>query len=122
MLMSEKWIKDTGLVAALLLLFLGYGGKKSFLLASGLFLLVSIIFPRILTPLAYVWLQIANSLNGIVPKLLFGLVFFLIILPMGLIRKLFGADPLMFNRSKQLQSAFIDRKHRYEAVDLETPY
>ncbi|HEY4500586.1 MAG TPA: SxtJ family membrane protein [Candidatus Paceibacterota bacterium] len=116
--MTEKWIKDSGLILSLTLLFFGYGGNEIFLFLSAISLIILLFTPKILYPIAYLWLKLTQLLALIVPKIFFSLVFLLIITPVGLIRKLIGKDALLLR--DDYQTAFFDRNHLFVKKDLET--
>ncbi len=118
--MSEKWIRDTGLVGALVLLFLGIKYNPGFLVASFVFLLVTLLVPKALYPVAYLWLMLTKVLAAIVPKIFFGLVFFVVIVPVGIIRRILGKDRVI--RKGGEESVFFIRNHKYVKADLETPF
>jgi len=118
--MSEKWTKETGLVFAIFFLVLGYFGNSVFIIVSGLILVAVLFAPRVLFPLAYIWFHLARVLALIVPKVLFALVFFLIVTPIAFIRRLMKIDTL-FLRSMP-KSSFVDRNKLFRAEDLEKPY
>jgi hypothetical protein len=120
--MTAKWIKDTGLVMALVCLILGFKGDKVFLYISGILLLISIIAPVVLYPIGYIWLKLVHILNLIVPKIFFGSVFFLVISPIGFIRRFAKRDNLFIYSWKKVPTSFIDRNHKFSRLDLETPY
>jgi cellulose synthase/poly-beta-1,6-N-acetylglucosamine synthase-like glycosyltransferase len=121
--MSDKQIKDTGIVIALIFLVLGSWGNGHFLLLSGLFLIITILFPKILYPFAFVWLKIINIFELIVPKIFFSLIFFLLVAPVGwIMRKVFNNDLLQLSAWKKSASAFFERNHRFVKKDFETPY
>lgn len=50
--------------------------------------------PRVLVRPAALWLRLAHGLGWLSTRLALGLLFFLVITPIGLVRRLGGADPL----------------------------
>ena len=62
---------------------------------SSVFLLVALAAPGILLPLNRLWARFAHRLGLFNNALLLGLFFFLFILPLGLIIRLFGKDPMV---------------------------
>lgn len=118
--MSNKWLKDTGSAMALLFLLLGFKGNKLFLGIAMVFLLLTIVYPYFLYPIAYMWLQVTRVLSFIMPKVFFGLVFFVVVMPVGLFKKLLRKDPLLLN--KKYQTTFFDRNHTYIKADVDFPY
>ncbi len=120
--MTDKWIKDTGLVFALLFLFLGYRGDRAFLTVSMVLLVISILVPKALYPLAYLWQKLVNLLNIILPRIFFGFVFFVIVFPIGAIRRLIEGEWIVIRGWRHAASLFVDRDHLYVKTDLEMPY
>lgn len=115
-------MRDTGLIMALLFLVLGFGGDRLFLTIAFIFLLATLISPRLIHPVAYLWLQLVHVLNLIVPKIFFGLVFFVIILPVGFVRRIFFGDSMLISGWRRAKTAFVNRDHLYSRQDLEMPY
>ena len=63
--------------------------------AASVFLLVALAAPGILLPLNRLWARIAHRVGLFSNALLLGLFFFLFVLPLGLIIRLFGKDPMV---------------------------
>lgn len=121
--MTDKWINDTGLVFAFFFLILGYGkGNKNFLIISGVFLLALIFLPSALYSIAFVWQKLTELLGLVVPKIFFGLVFFVIILPVGVLRRFLKGDALLITTWREAHTVFIKRNHLFIKHDIETPY
>ena len=117
---DEKWCRDTGIVAAILLLFFGRS-NVIFILVSIVVLVLVLFSPRALWPLGFVWKVVAEALAAIVPRIFFGLVFVVIILPLGLLRRVLGSDPLML-AGERYGSAFKKRNHTFSKQDLIMPF
>ena len=64
------------------------------LIIVALFALPALLFPRVLTPLNAAWAKFGLFMHKIVNPILMGLIFFLTVLPTGLMLKLFGKDPM----------------------------
>jgi len=121
--MSEKWIRDTGLIFALLGLFLAYKGYVWGFPAASMLILAVLFFPKALWPLAWVWEKIAHGLGFVMQPIFFGLVFFFVVTPIALVRKIFVRDPLAFFSGAEKDSAFIDRSGGFmTAQQLEKPF
>ena len=120
--MTDKWIKDTGLVWALLFLVLGITYGKIFFIISIALLLASILVSRALYPLAFVWLKFAEALNLIIPKIFFGIIFFVIIFPIGVFRRITKGDALLIVSWREVKTALVERNHIFSKKDLEAPY
>ena len=72
------------------------------LLISLVFLILGIINSRILTPLHILWIKFGIFLGKIVSPLIIGLIFFIIVTPIGFIMRAMGKDllNLKFNKNK----------------------
>ena len=88
--------------------------EGSLLLASA-FLLLSLIWPRLLSPLNNIWFYFGKLLHLIVSPLVMGVIFFLFMVPIGLVMKLvFRYDPLQLKDSAPLESYWINRENPVE--------
>ena len=63
------------------------------------------------------WMELARLLSYIVPSILLGIVFYLILFPTALISKLFTKDPLML--SDKHKTYFIDINREVEKKSFE---
>ncbi|NQV83525.1 MAG: hypothetical protein HQ494_06860 [Rhodospirillales bacterium] len=64
------------------------------LIGSGLFLAIALIAPGALLPFNRLWSILAGRIHRVVNFTLLASFFYLLILPFGLIMRLFGRDPL----------------------------
>jgi hypothetical protein len=64
-------------------------------IAASVFLLVALAAPGILLPLNRLWARIAHRVGLFSNALLLGSFFFLFVLPLGLMVRLFGKDPMV---------------------------
>jgi len=86
------------------------GAVRMWSLAVGAaFLLVALAFPAILAPLNRLWLRFGLLLHKIVSPLVLGIMFFLVITPMGVLMRAFGKDLLRLKLDRQLASYWIER-------------
>ena len=69
---------------------------------SLIFLVLGLLNSKILTPLNKLWFKFGILLGKIVSPLIMGIIFFLVVTPIGLIMKLFGKDVLnlRYNNNK----------------------
>lgn len=65
--------------------------------------------PSILAPLNRIWLKIGLALHKVMTPLIMGLLFFLVVTPIGLIMRATGKDILRLKRSPEEKSYWIDR-------------
>ena len=116
--------KDTGLALVLILLIVEYIRRPGWLIICAMAVLVlTMTWPAVFKPLARVWFGFSHLLGTVVSKIILSIVFFVIVTPMGLIRKAFGADPMKTNLWKKGdESVLVERDHHYVKEDLEKPY
>ena len=80
-----------------------------FLAGSVILFVVTLARPSILSPLNRVWFKFGLLLGQVVNPLILGVVFFLVISPMAVIRRLLGKDSLHLKSKSNLESYWIDR-------------
>ncbi len=96
-------------VIGLLPLAFGGGARLWSLGVGAAFLLVALAMPSILAPLNRLWLRFGLLLHRIVSPLVLGIMFFLVITPMGLVMRAFGKDLLRLRFDKAAPSYWIAR-------------
>ena len=116
--------RDTCLALTFLLLLLwAFVGKPLFVWLAMALLLLGMVWPGAMRPLAVVWFGLSHLLGKIVSTLLLSLVFFLVLLPVAGVRRLMGKDALRLRQwRKGRESCFVVREHVYAKEDLEHPY
>ena len=65
-----------------------------FLVAGGLLVLLGALWPRALAVPYRAWMALAEQLAKVATTLILGLVFFLVVTPIGVFKRLRGWDPL----------------------------
>ncbi|GAB4365353.1 MAG: hypothetical protein Kow0042_04560 [Calditrichia bacterium] len=121
---SAGQARDTGMAFVLILLFLGL------ILHNYLFIKIAIaaqvmnmVFPKFYWPLAVFWLSFSQILGTVVSKIILTLVFFLIVTPVGLVRRLLGKDSLQLKKFKKgRESVMKVRNHTFSREDIEKPF
>ena len=116
--------KDTGLAIILILLIIEYVKRPGWLtLCTMAVLVLTMTYPAALKPLGRIWFGFSHILGTIVSKIILSLVFFIIVTPIGLVRRISGADP-MRNKlwKKGDDSVLVKRNHHYSSEDLQKPY
>jgi len=91
-------------------LFFGGGVRWWSAVVAAVFLVAAFAAPRILAPLNRLWYRIGMALHGIVTPVIMGILFFLTVMPTGLIMRLFGKDPLRLRFDAEAQSYWIQRE------------
>ncbi|HEY1404287.1 MAG TPA: SxtJ family membrane protein [Pyrinomonadaceae bacterium] len=65
------------------------------LLALGaLLMLLGAVYPKSLVVPNRLWMGMAEGMGFVMTRVILGVVFFLVVTPIGLLRRLFGGDPL----------------------------
>jgi hypothetical protein len=121
---SKDQSRDTGLVIVLILLIgARFWGKSELILPALGVLLLTMTFPVVFRPLAWLWFGLSRVLAEVVSRILLTLLFGVVVTPVGVIRRLFGADPMRMKGWKNgRDSVFERRDHTFSARDLERPY
>lgn len=116
--------KDSGMVLVLICLIAEYYSKDGMWgIAAISFLVANLLFPSIYKPFARFWFGMGHVLGIAASSLLLSLVYFLLVTPVGLVRRLLGADPLLLKSWKRhSRSVFSVRNHVFGREDLEKPY
>jgi hypothetical protein len=72
------------------------------LIISLIFILLGLLNSKILTPLNKIWFKFGIFLGKIISPLIMGIIFFLVVTPIGLIMRLLGKDllNLKYNENK----------------------
>lgn len=112
------------MAATLILLLLNwFTANDMYLKTAVVFLVFTMVAPILFRPFAYVWFGLAHALGNLASRILLAIVFTLVVLPVGLLRKLSGKDSLKLKYWKKGKgSVFHSRNHSYSSIDIEKPY
>ena len=121
---TKEQAKDTGMAMVLICLLLGYWGKfPKFLPVSLGLLILTMAWPNAFRPLAVLWFGLSHLLGQVVSRVVLTVVFFVVVTPIALIRRLMGADALQLKKWKQGQdSVFVVREGPVQGKDMANPY
>ena len=121
---TKEQSKDTGMAMVLLLLLASAAFKRQALVTVAMIaLVVDMTVPRLYRPVAVLWLGLSHLLGTVVSKILLTLVFFGVVTPTGLARKLLGIDSLRLKDFKSDDSSvMIVRNYTFTGKDIEKPY
>ncbi len=116
--------KDTGLAIILILLLTTYLTENLvYVLPTIAILILTMTWPVAFTPLSYLWFGFSRMLGEVVSRFLLSIVFILIAIPIGSIRKMIGTDSMKLKEWRRSQdSVFNERNHTYNSQDIERPY
>ena len=121
---SSDQCKDTGMAVVLIWLLIGFFSKNQiYYICSIPFLLINMVRPVLFKPIARIWLGFSYLLGTIVSKILLSIIFYVMVVPVGFIRRKAGKDSMQIKKwKKNSASVFQQRHHKFKPEDLETPY
>lgn len=100
-------------------LFLFYKTHHPFLIVPFISIAICIAFPALLKPFAFVFYNATEIVGKLLSIIVLSLVFFLIVTPIGVMKRLKGYDPMKRKAwKKDKSSVFIKYDHDYSAADL----
>jgi hypothetical protein len=116
--------RDTGMAMVLLLLIIFVSRKREGLLFAAMALhVLNMAVPQIYRPVAVLWLGLSDLLGAVVSRILLSIVFFAVVTPIGLLRRLMGKDSLKLRAFKAgKDSVMLERNHTFIGRDLERPF
>jgi len=122
--MTKDQSRDTGMAMVLLLLLIYLKTRRDGLVYAAMILhVVNMIVPRVYAPVAVLWLGLSHVLGTIMSKILLSILFFGLVTPIGVLRRLFGKDSLKLRAFKaNEESAMSVRNHLFVGHDIERPY
>lgn len=121
---TSEQSKDSGLALVLIALLLALWGPTKYFLPLGIVLLVLVMTaPAMFGPFAKLWLGASHALGSIVSRVLLTGLFYLMVTPVGLLRRMMGKDAMQLRSWKQgSKSVFRERNQLFVPEDLEHPY
>ena len=99
-------------VISMIALWKGSGSWGWFLAAAAGFLVVGVAAPRLLGPLYWAWMKFAFALGWFNTRLFLGIVFYLIITPVGLVMRILRKDALRLKFDRAASSYWIPRESK----------
>jgi hypothetical protein len=122
--MTKDQSRDTGMAMVLLLLLVFLKTRRNgWMYAAIVANVVNMIVPQIFAPIAVIWFGFSHVLGTVMSKVLLSILFFGLVTPIGLLRRLLGKDSLKLRAFKASEeSAMVVRNHLFIAKDIEKPY
>ena len=105
------------LVLALSIVYWYYESKVLLLVGAGL-ALIGLFIPLVARWVHFLWMKIAEVLGFIMSKLLLGLVYVIVVIPLSTLAKIFRKDQSICLRPKD-RSYFHNRNFTYNKESLE---
>lgn len=121
---TKEQCKDTGIILGIFFLYFSIKNSNNTLfLITFLILIFVIIFPKIFKYLAVVWFGFSHLLGTVMTKILLTVVFYLIVAPVSMIRKIMNKDGMYLKKFKSTDKSYwIERDHEISAKDLFKPF
>jgi len=79
------------------------------LIISFIFIILALLNSKILTPLNKSWFKFGVILGKIISPIIMGIIFFLVVTPIGLIMKVLGKDLLRLKYNKKDNTYWIEK-------------
>jgi hypothetical protein len=79
------------------------------IIVSFIFLFLGLLKSKFLSPLNILWFKFGVFLGKIVSPLIMGIIFFLVVTPIGLLMRLFGKDILHLKLNKKKSTYWIEK-------------
>ncbi len=90
---------------------------------SAIFFISAFIMPSILKPLYIIWMKFAFMLSWFNTRLILFIIFYLILAPIGLVMRLFKADPLDRKIAKEKDSYWREKeKIKFNPINYERQF
>ena len=95
-----------------------------FLILAMVSLIATMTCPIIMKPFAFVWFNLSHYFGAVISRVLLTVIFFGLVIPIGVVLKLFGKDPMYTKKWKDGSNAsvLIDRNHLYTSNDIKNPF
>ena len=115
---------DTGMALALICLIVGLArARTGWFAAAAVVLALNMTAPRLFGPLSKLWFGLSGLMGAVMSKVILTIVYFLVLTPVGLMRRVLGKDTLRLAAFKNGQdSVFHARGGPFTSADLKTPF
>ena len=121
---SKKQASDTGMAAVLILLLIGLFTNNNLYYKIAIpVLVINMTFPMFYYLFAIIWLGFSQLLGTIVSKIILTIIYLILVIPVGVFRRLVGKDSLqIFQFKKGNKSVMRIRNYTFVSKDIENPY
>jgi hypothetical protein len=121
---TREQCKDTGIILGIFFLYFSIrNANNTLFIITFLILIFVIIFPKIFKYLAVLWFGFSHLLGTIMTKILLTVVFYIVVAPVSIIRKLLKKDGMNLKGFKSsTKSVWVNRDHEITKKDLFKPF
>lgn len=119
--LSSKQCNDAGLALVFIMLLVALFSSYTWALpAAAALTLLLMIWARAFAPFAVLWFGLSHAMGTVMSKVLLSIVFYVLVLPIGTVRRLMGADSMRIKQWKTgSDSVFRVRDEVVKPEDLE---
>ena len=97
--------------------------QNGYVIAAAIAQVVTMAVPAIFRPAAVVWFGLSELIGSVVSRVILAVVFFVVVTPIGVLRKLLGADAMQLRTFKAGRGSVMrERNHTYVGKDIENVY
>jgi len=93
-----------------------------FLALAGLFLVPAVVYPPVLGPVERAWMKMAEIMSAVMTRVILTLMFYLVITPIGLFKRLMGQDTLGLRPDSTKQTYWVPVERDGPASRPDKPY
>lgn len=121
---TKKQASDSGMAIVLILLLIGFFTSNDIYYKISIpVLVIDMTFPMFFYYFAILWFGLSHLIGTIVSKVILSVVFIIVVLPVGLVRKMMGKDSLKIRQfKKSSDSVMIKRNYQFKSKDIIHPY
>lgn len=122
--LTREKIKDTGILVGIALIILGNWSNNTQLFYYTIpILFITILVPNLFFPVAFILFGLSSIIGKIFQQIILSVLFFLMITPIGVLRKAMKKDVLKLRAFKKSNnSTFVNREYKYSSKDFDKPF
>lgn len=122
--MGRRQAVDTGMALTLVCLIIGFVTEvEAWFVAATALLVLTMAAPGLFRLPARGWFAFSHLLGTIMSKVILSLIFFGLVTPLALLRRVLGHDPMALRKWKKgNDSVFVVREHRFTAKEIQNPF
>lgn len=94
--------------------------EPRWLVGTMLFALLTLLSSTLAGWVALAWEKLTLGIGWFMSRVLFTIIFFVLLTPLALLQRMFKKD--IFYKNSESSTYFIDRDHQYSGKDLENPW
>ena len=91
-------------------------------MVAGIFVAFALVWPRALAPVLRGWMKVGHALGWVNSRIILSVLFFGVVLPLGLLMRLFGKDPVARRRDASATSYRIAAAPQADPKSMEKPF